>query len=71
MENRMHVDKRRAIFKAVVAKHEKLGDKFEDDPGFRASVEEWIAGTIDIDVLRARYRLLHEMRRHAKRLQRR
>ncbi|WJH38400.1 hypothetical protein N7E02_07115 (plasmid) [Aliirhizobium terrae] len=67
----MGTEKRRAIFEAVVAKHAKLGDKFEDDPGFVASVEEWIAGEIDIDELRARYRLLHQMRRNAKALQRR
>jgi hypothetical protein len=67
----MSIEKRRAIFDAVVAKHAKLGDKFEDDTGFMASVEEWIAGEIDIDELRARYRLLHQIRRNARALQRR
>jgi hypothetical protein len=62
----MQPGKRRAIFAAVVKKHEKPGDKFKDDPGFRALVEAWIAGTIEIDELRDRNRLPHEMRRNAK-----
>jgi hypothetical protein len=56
----MRSEKRRAIFEAVVAKHEKLGDKFEDNQGFRALVEEWIAGAPEIDELPQRYRILHE-----------
>lgn len=70
MEVRMQSERRRAIFEAVVEKYEKHGDKFEDDPGFRASVEEWIAGTIEIDELRARYRVLSELRRNTKTLAR-
>lgn len=62
----MQPEKRRAIFEAVVAKHAKLGEKFEDDPGFTASVEEWIAGKIEIEELQARYRMLHQLRHNAK-----
>lgn len=66
----MQTERRRAIFEAVVAKHEKLGLKFEGDPGFRASVEEWIAGIIEIDELQQRYRMLTDMRRNVKALMR-
>jgi hypothetical protein len=66
----MQTEKRRAIFKAVLVKWEQLGSKFEDDPGFRASVEEWITGAIEIDELQQRYRALSEMRRNVKAMMR-
>lgn len=64
----MQTEKRRALFEAVVAKYQRLGLKFESDPGFRASVEEWITGAIEIDELQQRYRALTEMRRNVRAL---
>ena len=61
-------ERRRAVFQAVLAKAERLNVKFEDDPGFRASIEEWINGDIDADELRARYRDLVATRRNARKL---
>lgn len=66
----MDSDKRRSLFEAIVEKHKKLGDKFEDDPSFLASVEEWILGNIEIDDLRSRYRSLSKIRLNAKALAR-
>jgi hypothetical protein len=66
----MQTDRRRAIFAAVVAKYEQLGLKFEEDPGFQASVEEWVSGTIEIDELQQRYRMLTDMRRNVRSLMR-
>jgi hypothetical protein len=66
----MQNEKRRALFEAVVAKYERLGLRFESDPGFRASVEEWIAGTIETDELQQRYRALTDMRRNVRSLMR-
>lgn len=61
-------ERRRAVFEAILAKAERLDVKFEDDPGFRASVKEWIEGEIDADQLRARYRELVKNRQNAKML---
>jgi hypothetical protein len=64
----MSEDSRRALVDSLIEKYQRVGAKFEDDPGFRASVDEWMTGEINIDVLRARYRALLTMRRAAKSL---
>jgi hypothetical protein len=66
MEIRMTQERRRAVFETILKKTEERGDKFEDDPGFRASVEEWITGTIEISELWERYRALCKMRQSVK-----
>lgn len=62
----MTQERRRAVFETILKKTEERGDKFEDDPGFRASVEEWITGTIEISDLWERYRALCRMRQSIK-----
>jgi hypothetical protein len=64
----MSKESRRALVERTIEKWGKLGGGFEDDPGFRASVEEWIAGEIDIGELQERYKILIRMRREARRL---
>lgn len=64
----MNSENRRALFEALVERAQRNGFVFEEDPGFRASVEEWITGAIEIDELRGRYSQLVEMRRRVRTL---
>ncbi len=57
----MTMEARRAVFEAARAKALSLVLKFEDDPGFLASVEQWAKSEIDMGELRLCYmNLLHQ-----------
>ncbi|MCB5203784.1 hypothetical protein LH464_15025 [Neorhizobium sp. T786] len=58
---------RRKVFDTMLARVEAQGFQFESDADFRALVEEWIEGTLEIgelrevyaQLLRSRHRGLH------------
>jgi len=51
----MSPEDRRKLFERIVSRIEAQGNKFENDPGFLASVDKWIEGKIDIKELRGAY----------------
>lgn len=62
----MTIEARRAVFEAARGKALSLGLKFEDDPDFLASVEQWAKSEIDIRELRLRYMNLLYQRQDSK-----
>lgn len=62
----MTIEARRAVFEAARAKALGLGLKFEDDPDFLASVEQWAKSEIDMGELRLRYMNLLYQRQDSK-----
>lgn len=64
----MTVENRRRIVDRVLARLASRGAEFENEPQFLSHVEDWIAGTIDMRELRARYvDLLHSRRNGVRR----
>lgn len=58
----MTADQRRAIFEKAQRNAIGRGIPMDDDPLFFEAIEEWIAGDIEMDVLKARYAALVSMR---------
>lgn len=64
----MDTEKRRAVFQTVRDKAHALGLKFEDDPVFQQSIEEWISGKINAADFREVYLTLLADREKAERI---
>ncbi len=58
----MTPDQRRAIFENAQRNAIRRGIPMDDDPLFLDAIEEWIAGDIEMHVLKARYAALVSMR---------
>lgn len=64
----MPQDKRRLLIDRIRERARDAGLKFEDDPAFASSIEQWIEGDIDAKEIRDRYKDLLARRRSARQI---
>lgn len=66
----MTVERRQALVERMFAEAEQRGRPLEDDPRFRAWVDQWVACEIDVEELKRRYSDLIKERNEERRIRR-